>query len=332
MNDVILKEHGNGGKQMHELISNVFKKSFNNIYLEKADDSTKVDLVENSIAISTDSFVVKPIFFNGGNIGKLSICGVSNDILVSGYIPKYFTVSFIIEEGFSIEKLKQISCSMREYADFSNAYIVAGDTKVVEKGSCDNIFINVAGIGVKRDNFEFADVNKGQVIIVSGDIGRHGACIYSHISELGFSESIKSDCALLIREIDELCTKFPNKISYMKDLTRGGLATALNEISNIKKVEVIIEEKSIPVDLEVQGLCDILGLDPLYLACEGRFVVLADEDISLEVLNILKKYNKNASVVGFINNISEKGVYLNTEFGGTRYLDMLYFEMLPRIC
>lgn len=331
--EFIQKEHGNGGKQTYELINKVFKPAFNSEILNKADDSSSINIFSKQVGVTTDSFVVKPYFFKGGDIGKLSVCGTVNDLAVSGFVPKYVTTSFIIEEGFLIEDLKKIVSSIKYYADMSGIEIIAGDTKVVEKGSCDGIFINTTGIGLKEENKNLPDIKKvksGQVIIVSGDIARHGACIYSHNAELGFEYPIESDCEPLNGIIKELTDGFD--ISYMKDLTRGGLATALNEIVLKSSKSIYIYEDRIPVSDEVRGLCDILGLDAYYLACEGRFILIVDKKDKDKVLEVLKKYNSFASEIGYIEDSSSPRVFLKTVFGGTRILDMLYYEMLPRIC
>ncbi|WP_039765466.1 MULTISPECIES: hydrogenase expression/formation protein HypE [unclassified Caldicellulosiruptor] len=329
----IQKEHGNGGKQTYELINELFKPIFDSEILKRGDDSSIFDLASKKIGVTTDSFVVKPYFFKGGDIGKLSVCGTVNDLAVSGLVPKYITASFIIEEGFPIEDLQKIVRSMKEYADIAGVEIVAGDTKVVEKGSCDGIFINTTGFGVCEKEEKLPSIEKikgGQVILVSGDIGRHGACIYSHNSELGFEEKIESDCAPLNRVISELLENID--ICYMKDLTRGGLATALNEIAQKANVAIYVEEDKVPVSNEVKALCDILGLDWYYLACEGRFVAIVNRKNEQRALEILRKYNKEACEIGWIEDTEENRVYLRTSFGGTRILDMLYYDMLPRIC
>lgn len=333
MDTIIKKEHGNGGKQTFELINEVFKKAFENKFLEKADDATSLFVNSNDIAVSTDSFVVKPIFFEGGDIGKLSVCGTSNDLAVSGYRLRYLTTSFIIEEGFKFDDLTRIAESIGEYTRKMDAFVVAGDTKVVEKGACDGIFINTTGIGEKIEKFQsFIQVKDGQSIIASGDIGRHGACIYSHNQELGLEKPITSDCDLLYKPISEILGMYPNSVSYIKDLTRGGLATALNEISIKSGISIEINEEKLPISNEVLGISDILGLDPLYLACEGRFVIIVEDIIKKDVIEILKKYNLNACEIGKTIDDKKQKVYLKTLFGGTRIVDMLYFEMLPRIC
>ncbi|ADQ46453.1 hydrogenase expression/formation protein HypE [Caldicellulosiruptor kronotskyensis 2002] len=329
----IRKEHGNGGKQTYELIDNLFKPIFGSEILKSGDDSTVFSLNGMKVGISTDSFVVKPYFFKGGDIGKLSVCGTVNDLAVAGLEPKYITVSFIIEEGFSIDDLEKITRSIKRYADLAKVEVVAGDTKVVEKGAADGIFINTTGLGVARDTQKMPSISRikgNQVVIVSGDIGRHGACIYSHNEDLGFEDRIESDCGLLLDVISELMQEVD--VAYMKDLTRGGLATALNEIVQKSGFDIKVEEEKIPVADEVKALCDILGLDSYYLACEGRFVAIVNGDEKEKAIEILKKYNRFACEIGKVEESREKRVYLSTTFGGTRILDMLYYEMLPRIC
>lgn len=329
----IRKEHGNGGKQTYELIDGLFKPIFGSEILKSADDSTIFSLNDMKVGISTDSFVVKPYFFKGGDIGKLSVCGTVNDLAVAGLEPKYITVSFIIEEGFSMDDLEKITMSIKKYADLARVEVIAGDTKVVEKGAADGIFINTTGLGVARGTKKMPSISKiesNQVVIASGDIGRHGACIYSHNEDLGFEERIESDCGLLIDVISELIQEVD--VAYMKDLTRGGLATALNEIVQKSGFDIKVEEEKIPVADEVKALCDILGLDSYYLACEGRFVAIVNRDEKDKAVEILRKYNGFACEIGKIEESRERRVYLLTTFGGTRILDMLYYEMLPRIC
>ncbi|WPX09799.1 hydrogenase expression/formation protein HypE [Anaerocellum danielii] len=329
----IRKEHGNGGKQTYELIDRLFKPIFGSEILKSGDDSTVFSLNGLIVGISTDSFVVKPYFFNGGDIGKLSVCGTVNDLAVAGLEPKYITVSFIIEEGFSMDDLEKITRSIKKYADIAKVEVVAGDTKVVEKGAADGVFINTTGLGVAKDVEKLPSISKiksGQIVIVSGDIGRHGACIYSHNEDLGFEDRIESDCGLLSDAISELMREVD--VVYMKDLTRGGLATALNEIVQKSGFDIRVEENRIPVADEVKALCDILGLDSYYLACEGRFVAIVNGDEKDKAIEILRKYNGFACEIGMVEESREKRVYLSTTFGGTRILDMLYYEMLPRIC
>lgn len=328
----ITKAHGNGGKQTAELLEKIFFPRFASAPLNSRADASPLHLQGQTVGQTIDGFVVSPYRFHGGDIGKLSVCGSVNDLAVSGYRPLFLSVAFMIEEGFEMEELDAIAASMQQIAGQCGVIIAAGDTKVVEKGALDKIFITTSGIGLPFDPClpSFSRIQPGQSIIVSGDIGRHGACIYSHNQDFGFAETVASDCEPLVDSIARL-KKAYNPV-FMRDLTRGGLATALNEITTGNNFGIALNESTIPIDAKVNGLCDILGLDPLYLACEGRYVAIVAEDQEIEALSLLKTYHQSAAVIGKIVPEFPGKVMLRTRFAGTRLLDMLYFEMLPRIC
>ena len=328
----ITKAHGNGGRQTQELINNVFKKTFVSKILATGGDAAALFMPGGPTGFTTDGFVVKPFLFEGGDIGKLAVCGTVNDLAVSGYRPLYMTAAFMIEEGFEIDDLLAIAVTMQQTAEKCGVEIVAGDTKVIERGGLDGIFIASSGIGTPWTDYlpSFQAVSPGQVILVSGDIGRHGACIYSHQPELGFEKPILSDCEPVTLAAEALFQTV--KVSYMRDMTRGGMATALNEIASGSGCSLTLFETSIPIAPEVRGVADILGLDASYLACEGRFAVIVPEKEQTVALEILRRHHPEAAIIGCVSNDRDGRVGLQTEWGGTRILDVLHFEMLPRIC
>lgn len=328
----ITRAHGNGGKQTAELLEKLFFPHFLSEPLKERADASSLPIAGQTIGHTIDGFVVSPYIFEGGDIGKLAVCGTVNDLAVSGFRPLYLSAAFMIEEGFALSELERIVTSMQQTAAVVGVAIAAGDTKVVEKGSLDKIFITTAGIGTPFDSEmpSFKRIHPGQSIIVSGDVGRHGACIYSHNTDLGLDRHITSDCAPLVDIIIQL--KKNCHPVFMRDLTRGGLATALNEIATASSQGISVQESSIPVSPDVAGLCDILGIDPLYLACEGRFVTIVDPEYEAETLRILQSAHPGASVIGKVESNHPGQVLLATAFQGTRVLDMLYYEMLPRIC
>jgi len=328
----ITRAHGNGGRQTAELLEKVFFPRFSSAPLNERADASSLPIAGHTIGHTIDGFVVSPYIFEGGDIGKLAVCGTVNDLAVSGFRPLYLSAAFMIEEGFALSELERVVTSMQQTAAASGVTIAAGDTKVVEKGSLDKIFITTAGIGTPFDDEmpSFQRLHPGQSIIVSGDVGRHGACIYSHNSDLGLDQHVASDCEPLVDIITQI--KKSCHPAFMRDLTRGGLATALNEIAAGASLGVSVQETSIPVSSQVAGLCDILGLDPLYLACEGRFVAIVDAAHQAETLQLLRAAHASAAVIGKVTAEHPGQVLLTTAFRGTRILDMLYYEMLPRIC
>ncbi|MFH1855645.1 MAG: hydrogenase expression/formation protein HypE [Candidatus Omnitrophota bacterium] len=327
--------HGGGGEMTHELIQNVFFKYFGNDILNKAGDSACLRIEEKNIAFTTDSFVIQPLFFPGGDIGKLSICGTVNDLAVQAATPKFISCGFIIEEGFEEEDLIEIVGSMSEWAKKAGVQIVTGDTKVVEKGAADGLFINTSGIGVIKEGICLGKdkIRTGDKIIITGNIGDHGIAILGKRKGLEFESSIVSDCAPL----NKILTKIMDNVSgvkFMRDPTRGGVATVLNEIAQDARFGVLIDEVKIPVDDGVRAACELLGLDALYIANEGKALIIADKDSEEEILNILKQdeYTSNAAGIGEIVADNAGKVCLKTRYGVVRMIDRLTAEPLPRIC
>lgn len=336
MNDLITLNHGSGGRASQDLIQNVFIKSFgdqNHIL----SDSAVLDLTQKQVAFTTDSFVIDPIFFPGGDIGKLAICGTVNDLAVSGAIPKYISASFIIEEGLAIHDLKKIVESMAQQAKIADVNIVAGDTKVVQKGKCDKIFINTTGIGVFQKDYSFISsgekVETGDQIIVNGFLGDHAIAVLGARNELGIKVDVQSDCACL-NDLIQSVLKAGVSIKFMRDVTRGGLATVLNELADMVNVGIELEEKAVPIRETVGGLCEILGFDPLYLANEGKVVMVVHPDDAEKAIEILKKQplGKESKIIGELTSDHPKMVVGKTEIGGKRIINMLRGEQLPRIC
>lgn len=336
VNEIITLSHGSGGKASNKLISNLFYKYFNNEILNQQNDSSVLPIINGKIAISTDSFVINPIFFNGGDIGKLAICGTVNDIAMSGAKPLYISVGFILEEGLEINDLEKIVKSMADTAKKANVKIVTGDTKVVEKGSCDKIYINTTGIGSIEDEKAYYGgdmVKDGDCILLSGTIGDHGMCIMNNRESLGFDVDIKSDCCLLNFLIDDILSVSEN-VRVLRDPTRGGVATTLNEIINHSNISIEIEEDNIPIKEEVSSMCDILGLDPLYVANEGKLIVIVDEKDASKVLEEMKKnkVGNDAVILGKAIDDGKNKLYLKTKIGGKRIVSMPEGELLVRIC
>ncbi|HAN09657.1 MAG TPA: hydrogenase expression/formation protein HypE [Clostridiales bacterium] len=334
--DMITLEHGNGGRKTHELIKDIFYKHFKNDILSQQSDASILGMIDGEVAVTTDSFVVDPIFFPGGDIGKLSICGTVNDLVVTGAKPLYITVGFIIEEGLDIDILEKIVISMAETARQANVKIVAGDTKVVGRGSVDKIFINTTGIGVMdRNELQISNRNieTGDKVIVSGTIGDHGMCIMSKRAEFDFECDIKSDCNLLDKLVADILD-VSNKVRIIRDPTRGGVATTLNELIENTGKSVVIYEKNIPVKYSVRGMCKMVGLDPLYVANEGKIILIASIEDAEQIVEVMKqnKLGKDATIIGEIISDAKNRVCLKTESGGTRILNMLEGELLPRIC
>ena len=336
MSDFITLNHGSGGRASQDLIKSVFIKSFGDIN-SVLSDSAILNIQSEKIAFTTDSFVIDPVFFPGGDIGKLAVCGTVNDLAVSGAVPKYITASFILEEGLPINDLKKIVNSMAVQAKLANIKIVAGDTKVVQKGKCDKIFINTTGIGVFEEDYTYIStgekVDINDKIIINGFLGDHSIAVLGARNELGFKVDIQSDCACL-NELVQSVIKANIRIKFMRDVTRGGLATVLNELSEIINLGIELDEKEIPIQESVNGLCEILGFDPLYLANEGKvLMVVRSEDAD----NVIKILNKNhlgieSKVIGEIVSDHPKMLVGKTKVGGKRIINMLQGEQLPRIC
>ncbi len=337
MSKQILLGHGSGGKLSHDLISEIFVRYFDNTILNKQGDSALLDIESRNIAFTTDSFVVDPVFFPGGDIGKIAVCGTVNDIAVSGAKPMYLSSSFIIEEGFEMELLERIVISMSEEAKKAGVKIVAGDTKVVDKGKCDKIFITTTGIGTLNEKNKHIssgrNIKKGDKIIINGTIGDHGMAIMSKRNNLNISTDIMSDCACLNNMIKKVLDA-DLSVKFMRDATRGGVATVLCELAENKKFGIKIDENSVPVRESVRGICEMLGFDPLYVANEGKVVMVADKKDAEQVLKILQKdvLGKEASIIGEIVDEHHGRCWLDTGIGGKRIIDMLAGEQLPRIC
>lgn len=329
--------HGSGGKIAHELISNIFVKHFNNGILNAQTDSAILSTPGGHLAFTTDSYVVDPIFFPGGNIGKLAVCGTVNDLAVSGAKPMYLSCGFIIEEGFPTNELELIVKSMAEEASKAGVAIVTGDTKVVNKGKCDKVFINTAGIGIlneKNRKISFGDqIEPGDKIIINGHIGDHGIAVLAAREALSFKSEVVSDCASLNFMIEQVL-QHHDGIKFMRDATRGGLATVLCELAAGKGMGIKIEEDAIPIREIVAGTCEVFGFDPLYLANEGKVVMVVKESVAAEVLRTLKSHplGSEAAIIGEIVESNPGKVVMQTSIGGKRIVDMLSGEMLPRIC
>ena len=336
MKDFISLNHGSGGKASQDLIKNIFIKSFGDID-SVLSDSAILNIQNEKIAFTTDSFVIDPIFFPGGDIGKLAICGTVNDLAVSGAVPKYIAASFILEEGLPINDLKRIVESMAQQAKIANIKIVAGDTKVVHKGKCDKIFINTTGIGIFYQDLSYISIGDqvevGDKIIINGFLGDHSISVLGARNELEFKVDVKSDCACLNDLIQNVLKK-KMRVRFMRDVTRGGLATVLNELSDILNLGIELNENEIPVKDSVNGLCEILGFDPLYLANEGKVLLVVHPDDANEVVEILRNnlLGKECKIIGEIVSDHPKMVVGKTKIGGKRIINMLQGEQLPRIC
>lgn len=331
----ILLAHGGGGRLMHELIERVFLASFRNAPLEARHDSAVIELGGVRLAMTTDSYVVHPLFFPGGDIGSMAVHGTINDLAMSGARPAYLSAGYIIEEGLPIETLTRIAGSMAHAAAACGVQVVTGDTKVVDKGKGDGLFINTAGIGIIDHSLHISpqSVRDGDVVFLSGDLGRHGIAIMAVREGLQFESEIQSDSGSVAGLVTDLIAAGID-IHCLRDLTRGGLATALNEIAEVAKLSVEIDERTVPVGEEVRGACEILGLDPLYVACEGRMIAFVPVDQSERTLSIMRSRSEGAGAVaiGHIVASPPGRVTLKSSIGAVRILDMLSGEQLPRIC
>jgi len=327
--------HGGGGKLTRQLIDQIFVPAFGNSQLETNHDSSVIDVGFKKLAYTTDSYVVCPLIFPGGDIGSLAINGTVNDLAMSGAKPLYLTAGFILEEGLPIETLFKIVQSMKKAAAEAEVKIVTGDTKVVDKGKGDGIYINTSGVGAIDHTLEIhpMSVKPGDAILVSGDLGRHGMAIMAARENLGFESPITSDCAALSGMVNELIKAGIN-LHCLRDLTRGGLATALVEISETANLSITIDDSKLPVDEAVKGACEILGLDPLYVANEGRLVAFVPKEDANQALTIMKSHihGQNANIIGNVEEKSAKRVILKNALGSSRILDLLSGEQLPRIC
>ena len=326
--------HGSGGKLTHELIENLFFKHFPNPNKDKDTDAALLNFDSGKIGFTTDSFVVDPWEFPGGNIGHLAVSGTVNDLAVSGFIPKYLSAGFIIEEGLPFSILETVVISMADEAKKAGVYIVTGDTKVVNRGKCDKLFINTSGVGTLHPNSSGLrnKITPGDKIIINGFIAEHGMSVITAREGMAVT-NIKSDVAPLNGLIKEVLDNNFG-IKFMRDATRGGVATVLSEIVRDKDFGFVIEESEIPVQENVKGVCEILGFDPLYVANEGKVLMVVSGKDATKILNQLKKHplGRNSKIIGEVTRTNKGFALLNTLIGGNRIIDMLAGEQLPRIC
>ncbi len=330
----ILLSHGSGGRLTRELVKEILLKELGNPFLNPLTDSAVLPSHNSKIAFTTDSYVVKPYFFPGGDIGRLSVFGTVNDLSVMGARPLYLSLGLILEEGLPLDEFKKIVCSIKVASDEAGVAIVTGDTKVTEKGKGDGIYINTSGIGVIEEGMELSAerIELEDMVIVTGPVGDHGAAVMSKREGLSFDGVIESDCAPLNHLIQEL-TPIGKGLKFMRDPTRGGLAGVLNEVAE-EGFKIIVKEEEIPVREQVRGLCEILGIDPLYMACEGRVVIVCSNEVAKNVLDVLRDnpLGAGASIIGEVTERGKGIVYLLTTYGTRRVLDMPLVENLPRIC
>ncbi len=338
--DTITMAHGSGGKAMRDLIEDVFVSVFDSPELDLLEDQAKVDMsflqsMGTKLAMTTDSYVVDPLFFPGGDIGKLAVTGTVNDLAVGGAIPLYLTCGVIIEEGMSVDELRKITLSMKRTADEAGVRIITGDTKVVPRGAADKVFINTAGVGVVPEGIDLGPhkISVGDVVIINGFVGDHGAAIVDARGEMSLQNTIETDCQPLSNLIQTMLKACP-EIHCMRDATRGGIATVMCEFADDSDTCIRLEEAALPLRGEVRGMCEILGLDPLYLANEGKVVAIVPADHADLVLDVMMSHpaGEHAAVIGKVTESPKSSVILTTAFGGERVVDMLVGEQLPRIC
>jgi hydrogenase expression/formation protein HypE len=338
--ETVTLAHGGGGKAMKDLIDDVFVAAFDNHALAPLEDQARFDLAElalhgDRLAFTTDSFVVDPLFFPGGNIGDLAVCGTVNDLAVGAATPLYLSCAFIIEEGTSIDVLRKVARSMAMTAREAGVAIVTGDTKVVQRGACDKLFITTTGIGVIRQGLTLGvdAVRPGDVMLVNGLLGDHGAAILCARGDMALDTLIESDCACLHGLIQTVLAAAPG-IRFMRDATRGGLATVLNEIAEASQVGIEIDEAATPIREQVKAFCEILGLDPLYLANEGKILCVVPPDQAEAALAAMRNHplGRDSAIIGRATDGQPGRVVMRTVFGGRRIVDMLVGEQLPRIC
>jgi hydrogenase expression/formation protein HypE len=334
MDDRILLAHGSGGKLSHELVQRVFLPSLANPALNRLDDSAIIEAT-GRLAFTTDGYVVNPIFFPGGDIGKLAVCGTVNDLAMNGARPLYLSLSAIIEEGFLLSELEQIVQSIKQAAEEAEVSIVAGDTKVVNRGQADKLFVTTSGIGIIPPGVDISGANAraGDKVLLSGTIGDHGIAIMSQREGLRFSMTLESDCAPLNRLVSQML-ETSSRIHCLRDPTRGGLATTLNELARQSNVGIVVEEARIPVKEEVKAACELLGLDPIYVANEGKLIAVVDPADADKILARMRlnSYGKDAALIGEVTGKHPAKVTMKTKFGPSRIVDMLSGELLPRIC
>lgn len=334
MNETVTLAHGAGGKQTAELIDKVFKEHFANPDLT-SDDAAVLSVEAGKLAFTTDGFIVSPAEFPGGNIGKLSICGTVNDLACMGAKPLYLSCAFVIEEGFPMENLEKIAAAMEATAKEAGVKIVAGDTKVAGKGQVDGVFITTTGIGLVQEDVETSGkkAQPGDAVIVSGDVGRHGCTILLEREDFGIEADVTSDCAPLWGAVEDMLS-VTKDIHVIRDATRGGVGTVLYEIAGQSQVGIRLHAEDIPVQDGVKGVCGMLGLEPLYLACEGRLVIFAPKEQAEAIVEKLRqgKYTKDAAIIGEVTEEMPGRVVMTTEIGAETLLPEPRGELLPRIC
>lgn len=333
--EIINLGHGSGGELTRNLLDKHIFNTFSNPFLDQKHDGAIVE-INSKIAISTDSFVITPIFFKGGNIGELAVNGTVNDVAMCGAIPKYLSLAFIIEEGLKMEEFEKIVASVKKAADESGVLIITGDTKVVERGKGDKIFINTTGFGQvhPKANISVHNIKAGDKILVNGFIAQHGMAIMSEREGLEFESDLVSDTTNLNFLVKDLLDEFGEKIKLFRDPTRGGLGTVLHEIANDISKGVFVKECAIPLEKQVAAACEMLGLDPMYVANEGVFLVVVDPSIETEVLALMKNHKRgiNAALIGEFTNEHPNKVVMESLIGGKRIVSPLVGEQLPRIC
>jgi hydrogenase expression/formation protein HypE len=334
MDDSILLAHGSGGRLSHELVEKKFLPFLANPALNKLDDSAIFEAA-GRLALTTDSYVVNPVFFPGGDIGKLAVCGTVNDLAMNGARPLYLSLSAIIEEGFRLSELEQIVQSIKTAAEEAEVSIIAGDTKVVNRGQADKLFLTTSGVGIIPPGVDISGANAraGDKVLLSGTIGDHGIAIMSQREGLKFATTLKSDCAPLNKLVSQML-QVSSRIHSMRDPTRGGLATTLNELARQSKVGIVVEETKIPVKEDVKAACELLGLDPIYVANEGKLVAIVDPADADKILARMRKnsYGRDAVIIGKVTDEHPGKVVVKTKLGPSRIVDMLSGELLPRIC
>ncbi len=336
MSELITLAHGSGGRLTHLLIRELFQRHFENKILLEGSDAAIFGVSQGKLAFTTDSYVISPIFFRNGNIGKLAVCGTVNDLAVCGAIPRYLSCGMIIEEGFPIDKLEKIVISMAETAREAKVMIVTGDTKVVPRGCVDQLFINTSGVGVIPEGITFSTqkIQPGDQVIISGTIGDHGTAILLEREDFKLQSEIVSDCAPLNGLLQMLTRDYSQAIRVMRDPTRGGVATTLNELVTEGRFGIRLFEEQLPVQDGVAGICEILGLEPLYLANEGKVLLIVAATQAQEIVAVLRQhaFGQQAAIIGEIDSTYPGKVYLKTITGGQRVLEMLVGDQLPRIC
>ncbi len=331
----IVLGHGSGGKMAADLIAKTFLPAFDNPALRAGDDGAVVDVPAGRIVLSTDSHVVAPLFFPGGDIGHLAVCGTVNDVAVMGATPLYLTVGFILEEGLPLDTLQRVANSMKRAAAEAGVQIVSGDTKVVQRGKGDGLYISTTGVGILPEGriIGGAQARPGDVVLLSGPMGDHGIAVLAARGELGFETDIQSDCAPLNGLVADLLSACPD-VHVLRDPTRGGVATTLNEIAKQSSVGITLFEKTLPVRSAVAAVCEMLGFDPLYVANEGKVLVILPRESAERALSAMRasKYGGEAALIGEVSESPVGRVLMKTAIGATRVVDMLAGEMLPRIC